>query len=77
MGPQQIEVNGTMIDVIDAINVEPIRKLFFGLPVNDDVSRDAARQRYRSALTEVCSHADLVFGSGKVGLRRINNERKA
>ena len=77
MEPQQIEVNGTMIAVIDAINVEPIRRSFYGLPVNEDVSRDAVRKRYRRALDEVCSHGDLVFGSGKVGLLRTNSRRQA
>ena len=65
MEPQQIEVNGTMIAVIDAINVEPIRRSFYGLPVNEDVSRDAVRKRYRRAIDEVCSHETWSLGRGK------------
>ena len=77
MEPQQIEVNGTMIAVIDAINVEPIRRSFYGLPENEDASRDAVRKRYERALTELRNHEEMVFGSGKVGLLRTNNGRQA
>ena len=77
MEPQQIEVNGTIIAVIDAIKIEPIRKSFYGLPVNEDMLRDAVSKRYERALDEVCSQGNLVFGSGKVGLFRTNNGRQA
>ena len=77
MEPQQIEVNGTMIAVIDAINVEPIRRSFYGLPENEDASRDAVRKRYERALKELRNHEEMVFGSGKVGLLRTSNGRQA
>jgi len=75
--PQQIKVNGIKIDVIDTVDVEPVRKAFCGLPENEDVSRDTARQRCRRALKELRNHVELVLGSGKVNLLRSNNERQA
>lgn len=75
--PQQIEVDGTKIAVIDAVDVKPVRNAFYGLPENEDASQDTARRRYNRALKEVCGHGDLVFGSGKIGLLRTNNERQA
>ena len=75
--PQQIEVNGTMIAVIDAIDVKPIRAAFYGLPENEDVSQDTARRRYQRAIKDVCSHGRFVFGSGKIGLVHAYDEQQA
>ena len=75
--PQQIEVNGTMIAVIDAIDVKPIRAAFYGLPENEDVSQDTARRRYQRAIKDVCSHGRFVFGSGKIGLLHAYDEQQA
>jgi hypothetical protein len=75
--PQKIEVNGTMIAVIDAIDVKPIRVAFYGLPENEDVSQDTARRRYQRAIKDVCSQGRFVFGSGKIGLLHAYDEQQA
>ena len=75
--PGRIEVNGTMINVIDAIDSEIIRDSFKSLPENDGVTGSALRNRYQRALREVCRQGDIVYGSEKIGLLRDASERRA
>lgn len=75
--PQRIEVNGTMIQVVDAIDSDTIRNSFRSLPENDGVDGAKLRMRYRRALREVCSQGSIVYGSEKIGLLRETAEPKA
>lgn len=75
--PSRIEVNGTMINVIDAIDSEIIRDSFKSLPENDGVQGSTLRSRYQRALHEVCREGDVVYGSEKIGLLRDTSERRA
>jgi archaellum biogenesis ATPase FlaH len=75
--PSRIEVNGTMINVIDAIDSEIIRDSFKSLPENDGVTSANLRKRYQRALLDVCREGDIVYGSEKIGLLRDSSERIA
>ena len=75
--PSRIEVNGTMINVIDAIDSQIVRDSFKSLPENDGVTKANLRMRYQRALREVCREGDIVYGSEKIGLLRDASERRA
>ena len=75
--PGRIEVNGTMINVIDAIDSQVVRESFKSLPENDGVEGAALRKRYQRALHDACKQGDIVYESEKIGLLRDISELRA